>query len=90
MVKLRDSDLERREPMEAEARFSRALEDRLGTPEEVRELLRLLQDAEYFGRKLTNEEEALARKWKQAHLAAREAGLQSLAAITAAWFEVTL
>jgi hypothetical protein len=90
VVKLRDSDLERRERMEAEARFARALEERLGTPEEVRDMLRLLQDAEYLGRKLTNEEEALARKWKRAHLAAREAGLQSLAAITAAWFEVTL
>jgi hypothetical protein len=60
VVKLRDSDLERRERMEAEARFARALEERLGAPDEVPDLLRLLQDAEYFGRKLTKEE----RRWR--------------------------
>lgn len=89
-VRLRDSDLGQRERFEAETRFARALEDRLGTPEEVRDLLGLLQDAEYQGRALTDEEQLLALKWKRAHQNARGAGLQSLAAITGAWFEVTV
>jgi hypothetical protein len=89
-VRLRDSDLGQRERVEAETRFARTFEDKLGTPEEVRDVLRTLQDAEYLGRALTEDEQALARKWKRAHMVAREAGLQSLAAITGAWFEVTL
>jgi hypothetical protein len=89
-VRLRDSDLGQRERVEAETRFARTFEDKLGTPEEVRDVLRTLQDAEYLGRALTEDEQALARKWERAHMVAREAGLQSLAAITGAWFEVTL
>ncbi|WP_156373144.1 hypothetical protein [Pseudorhodoferax sp. Leaf267] len=88
-VRLRDSDLGPSERIEAETRFSKVMEDKLGTPEVVRETLRTLQDAEYLGRTLTDDEQALARKWKRAHLVAREAGLQSLAAISAAWFEVS-
>lgn len=87
-VKLRESELGMHDRIQAETRFSRALEDKLGTPEQIRDLLRLLQDAEYLGRTLTDEEQALARKWQRAHLAARLIGLQELAAITPAWFEV--
>lgn len=87
-VALRESELGRNERNKAEARFCRALEERLGTPDEVAGMLRLLQSAEEEGRSLTPDEEALARRWQRANTAARVTGLQDLAQITGAWFEI--
>ena len=64
-VRLRDSDFGQRERFEAENRFARSFEDKLGTPMQIRDILRTLQDAEYVGRALTEDEQALARKWKR-------------------------
>lgn len=88
IIKLRGSDLGPRERALAEARFEKALEDKIGSPEEVRDLLRVLQEAEFHGRALTADEQVRARTWQRATLAARAIGLQNLADISDAWFEV--
>lgn len=87
-IKLRGSDLGARERALAEARFGKALEDKIGSPDQVRDLLRVLQEAEFHGRALTADEQVLARTWQRATLAARAIGLQNLADISDAWFEV--
>lgn len=87
-VALRDSDLDHHDRIKAETRFCKVLEERLGTPEQIRDMVRLLQSAEADGRPLTPQEEALAKQWQRAHLSARLAGLQDLAAISDAWFEL--
>lgn len=87
-VALRDSELGRDERSRAEARFCRALEERLGTPHEVAALLRLLQSAEEESRALAADEQALAHRWQRAQAAAHVTGLQDLAQTVGAWFEV--
>ena len=87
-VALRDSDLGLHDRAKAETRFCKVLEEKLGTPEQIRDMVRLLQSAEADGRPLTPQEEALAKQWQRAHLSARLAGLQDLAAISDAWFEL--
>lgn len=87
-VKLCESSLGAHERIQAETRFCKALEGKLGTPEQVRDMLRQLQSAEEEGRELTQDEQALARRWQRAHIAARFVGLQDLAEITGAWFDV--
>ncbi|GHD04627.1 hypothetical protein GCM10007320_65600 [Pseudorhodoferax aquiterrae] len=87
-IKLRGSDLGARERALAEARFEKALEDKIGSSDQVRDLLRVLQEAEFHGRALIADEQVLARTWQRATLAARAIGLQNLADISDAWFEV--
>ena len=69
----------------AELRFQAALEDRLGSAEEVAALVRQLMQAEIGGDPPAPE---LVRRWERANAAARYTGLQSLADRTDAWFEV--
>ncbi|GHC91688.1 hypothetical protein GCM10007320_40940 [Pseudorhodoferax aquiterrae] len=71
----------------AQMRFEAALEDRLGSPEEVAALVRQLMQAEIGGDPPAPE---LVRRWERANAAARYTGLQSLADQTDAWFEVSL
>lgn len=71
----------------AETRFRAALEDRLGSPEQVATLLRQLMQAERDGEAMAPE---LVHRWERANAAARYTGLQSLADVTAAWFEVSV
>lgn len=87
-VALRESDLGREERNRAEARFCRALEERLGTPLEIAALLRLLQSAEEESRALTADEKSLAQRWQRAQASAHVTGLQDLAQAVGAWFEV--
>lgn len=87
-VALRDSDLDHHDRIKAETRFCKVLEEKLGMPEQIRDQLRLLQSAEAEGRALTPDEQALARQWQRAHLSARLAGMQDLASISDAWFEL--
>lgn len=88
VVALRDSDLDHHDRIKAETRFCKVLEEKLGTPEQIRDMVRLLQSAEAEGRALTPEEQAVAKQWQRAHLSARLIGLQDLAAISDAWFEL--
>jgi hypothetical protein len=71
----------------AELRFQAALEDRLGSPEEVAALVRQLMQSEIGGDPPAAE---LVRRWERANAAARYTGLQSLADVTDAWFEVSV
>jgi hypothetical protein len=89
-VVLRDSDLGPDERDKAQTRFCRALEERLGAPEELAALLRLLQAAEEEARALTPHEQTLALRWQRAQAAARITGLQELAQTTEAWFEIVV
>nr|WP_145545504.1 hypothetical protein [Variovorax boronicumulans] len=71
----------------AQMRFEAALEDRLGSPEEVAALVHQLMQAELGGDPPAPE---LVRRWERASAAARYTGLQSLADLTDAWFEVSV
>lgn len=85
---LREADgMSRQQRDAAELRFQAALEDRLGSPQEVAALVRQLMQAETGGDPPAPE---LVRRWERASAAARYTGLQSLADQTDAWFEVSL
>jgi hypothetical protein len=87
-VALRDTELGLNERIKLETRFCRVLEERLGAPAEIGAMLALLQDAEFREQPLTPEERDAGLRWQRAYAAARQAALQDLAAISAAWFEV--
>lgn len=87
-VRLQESELATPDRIKLEARFCRALEDKLGEPARVAAMLTQLQEAEFQERALTPEEKDMGSRWQLAYIAARRAALQDLDAITGAWFDV--
>jgi hypothetical protein len=82
-----DAGMTEQQRAAAELRFRAALEDRLGPPEQVAALVRQLVQAECDGEAPAPD---LVRRWERANAAARYTGLQSLADVTDAWFEVSV
>ncbi|KQP14477.1 hypothetical protein ASF45_29955 [Pseudorhodoferax sp. Leaf265] len=82
-----DAGMTEQQRAAAECRFRAVLEDRLGSPEQVAALVRQLVQAERDGEAPAPD---LVRRWERANAAARYTGLQSLADVTDAWFEVSV
>jgi len=77
--------------MAAEVRFCKALERRLGSPEAVADALRTVQTIEAANAADLAPEAKLAQvRWQQANGAARLIGLNDLANVTGARFDVWL
>lgn len=83
-------DLPAKEKMAAEARYCKALERKVGPPEDVVHALkaveRLADDSDGIG--LTDEARRLVGQWHLACNAARTAGLQGLGDVPEAWFDI--
>jgi hypothetical protein len=83
-------ELPEKEQLAAQARYCKALERRIGSPEDVVEALKVMERLADDGdvSELSEETLRLVNQWRLACVTARTAALQGLGDLPEAWFDI--